>query len=308
MNKIWFFRLKRKYIMLEINKIRLRSVFFSTENICPSLPCPATIVEEVQGRGYRMPQTNPYNIPKSVGGQLTLTISGQGTLEIKGEKFDCRPGTAFLYSDCDPGVSYYVPEDSKDKWHFVWINFVGEASEKLIREINQAYGYFFEQPRPALEKLLNGYLQYSGATLFVSPIEGAKMFFDLASDLCFSDDAAAPHRSSKTICEEVKNEIASAFYESISTASLARRVGVSREHMSRTFHKETGRTLRNFRAEQRLGAAMNLLLKSNCSCKEIAQYCNYGSYSSFYRAFVAVYHISPEAFRKQHSPNNEEPQ
>lgn len=290
--------------MLELDKIRLRSVFFSAETTCQSLPCPATVVEEVQGQGYRMPLTNPYNIPKSVGGQLTFTLSGCGILEVGNKKFECRPGTAFLYSDSDPQVAYYVPECSKKRWHFIWINFTGESSENLIREINSAYGYFFANPNPALEKILTDYLQYSGATLFISQLEGAKIFFDLINELCLPEGSVHNYRSSKSICQEVKNEIASAFYESVSTASLARRIGVSREHMSRIFRKETGNTLRNFRAEQRLGDATQLLLKSNCSCKEIAQYCNYGSYSSFYRAFTAVYHISPEAFRKNHAPTD----
>ncbi|MBE6366831.1 MAG: helix-turn-helix domain-containing protein [Lentisphaerae bacterium] len=287
--------------MLELDKIRLRSVFFSAETTCQSLPCPATVVEEVQGQGYRMPLTNPYNIPKSVGGQLTFTLSGCGILKVGSKEFECRPGTAFLYSDSDPQVAYYVPECSKKRWHFIWINFTGESSENLIREINSAYGYFFANPNPALEKILTDYLQYAGATLFISQLEGAKIFFDLVNELGCGSSSTSTRNSSQSICQEVKNEIASAFYESISTSSLARRIGVSREHMSRIFHKETGRTLRNFRAEQQLGAAMNLLLKSNCSCKEIAQYCNYGSYSSFYRAFMAVYHISPEAFRKNHA-------
>ncbi len=291
--------------MLELDKIRLRSVFFSAEELCASLPLPAMVVEEVQTKGYRMPLTNPCNIPKSVGGQLTLTVSGHGVLEVKGKKYDCLPGSAFLHSDSDPHVKYYVPGNSS-RWHFIWINFIGEASEQMLREINNLYGYFFNLANNELEKVLEEYLQYSGATLFISPLEGAKIFFDLMNELCLSNSASPRHRGGKSICQEVKNEIASAFYEPISTNSLARRIGVSREHMSRIFHKETGRTLRNFRAEQRLNAAMNLLLKSNCSCKEIASYCNYGSYSSFYRAFTAVYHISPEAFRKNHLPAESE--
>ena len=97
----------------------------------------------------------------------------------------------------------------------------------------------------------------------------------------------------------MKKEIAGAFAEPVSTSTLAQRLGISREHISRVFHQETGQTLQKFRAAQRLEAAVNLLKKSNCSCKEIAEYCNYGSYSSFYRAFMAVYHTSPEEYREQ---------
>lgn len=256
------------------------------------------VVEEKEKPGFCMPKTNPRNIPKCVGGQLTITVAGRGLLSIGKKKFHCVPGTAFLHTDCDPKVSYCVPEDSKG-WHFLWISFTGNASAKIIRELNSAYGYFFLMKNNSLEKILYEFLQHSGARFFISPAEGAKIFFDLINELGFSSIGHPGSRGRRRLSREMKKEIVSAFSEPISTNTLAQRLGISREHMSRVFHRETGSTLQDFRAEQRLAAAMNLLEKSNCSCKEIASFCNYGSYSSFYRAFMAVHHSSPEEYRKR---------
>ena len=285
--------------MLELKKIRMRSVSFSSDNVCPSLPCPAMVVEESEKAGYRMPLTDPENIPKFTGGQLPITTAGHGVLNVGEKTYDCVPGTAFLHTDCDPQVSYLVPPESEEEWRFLWINFAGEASERIIREINAVYGYFFVLKNDSLKKYLKAFLKHSGARFFISPLEGAKIFLDLRNELCFPGKNLQDTRPGKHLSREMEKELACAFCEPISTAALAQRLGLSREHMSRIFHKETGQTLQKYRAGQRLSAALNLLEKSNCSCKEISDYCNYGSYSSFYRAFMAIYHISPEDYRKK---------
>ena len=285
--------------MIELDKIRLRSVFFSSGKTLASFPVPGLLVEELEYRGYRMPRTNPMHIPEDVGGQITLTLEGRGTLRAAGKIYDCVPGTAFLYRDSDRSVSYEVSGAKKSFWRFLWINFPGVTASRLIEEINREYGYFFQLKNDELREYLQNYFRYTGATLFISPAEGAKIFFDLIFLLCNSLAPAPAER--RCISTMVEHEIAKAFQEPTSTTELAKKLGVSREHMSKKFHRETGRTLRDYRAEQKLNAAVNLLLKSNCSCKEIAQHCNYGSYSSFFRAFVAAYGISPDAFRQ----NNE---
>ena len=80
--------------------------------------------------------------------------------------------------------------------------------------------------------------------------------------------------------------------------AVAEKLGVSREHLSKTFRQETGITLRDYRAGLRLEEACSMLLKTDLSCKEIAVLCHYGSYSAFFRAFRKVHGVSPEKFRE----------
>lgn len=94
------------------------------------MPYPNIVVEEVEGQGYRIPQFPHRLIPFEVGGQITITLGGRGVLQVGEKKFDCPPGTAFLYCHSDPSVSYYFPRDGREKWRFVWINFRGETSSR----------------------------------------------------------------------------------------------------------------------------------------------------------------------------------
>ena len=107
----------------------------------------------------------------------------------------------------------------------------------------------------------------------------------------------------KTVCrtEEVRMEISRAFDESVTTATLAKKLGITREHLSRTFRQETGQTLQEYRESARLKEALELLVKSNRSCKEIALRCHFGSYSSFFRVFRKHFGCPPEEFRKKHA-------
>ena len=171
--------------MIDIDKVRLWSVYFSRMQVLTTMPYPSMVVEEVEKKGYRMPQYSPAGIPLEVGGQITLTLSGRGILSVNGTTFVCTPGTAFLYRDSDPSVSYYYPADGTEDWRFVWINFMGEASSAVIEEVNRLYGYFFKLgPDSELEKELLAYRQWSGRNMFCSPLEGAELFFYLLQLLC----------------------------------------------------------------------------------------------------------------------------
>ena len=125
------------------------------------------------------------------------------------------------------------------------------------------------------------------------------MFFALVNKLCSLNNEKFHLSVKNRQIMDIQNEIHTAFAESLTTTALAQKLGISREHLSKTFHEQTGRTLQDYREEQRLNEALTLLLKSNISCKEIATLCHYGSYSSFFRSFKKNYNMSPEEFRKK---------
>lgn len=287
--------------MINVDNVRLWNVQFVRTLQLDYMPYPCMIVEEVEDGGYHMPQFSPASIPLEVGGQLTITLDGKGILEVGKKRYDCIPGTAFLYRDSDPTVSYYFPRDGRKKWRFLWINFMGETSSHIISEINRMYGYFFPIGRNSgLENRLLAYRKYAGATFSQSPLEAAQMVFELLQSLCQPAERQfdLPRKSRQV--RDIQSEIQNAFNESLTTTTLAKRLGITREHLSKSFRAKTGRTFQDYREEQRLNEALTLLLKSNLSCKEIAVLCHYGSYSSFFRSFKKHYHVSPEVFREKH--------
>ena len=287
--------------MIDIDNVRQWNVQFVRTCQMEFMPYPHMIVEEVENRGYYMPQFSPASIPLEIGGQLTITLEGKGILEVGQKKYDCVPGSAFLYRDSDPTVSYYFPPDGQQSWRFLWINFMGAMSSRIISEINRTYGHYFYIGRNSeLETRLMSYQKYSGATFSQSPLEAAQMVFEFLQILCIQAESKFELPRKNRQIRDLQAEIQNAFNESLTATTLAKRLGITREHLSKSFRAKTGRTFQAYREEQRINEALTLLLKSNLSCKEIAVLCHYGSYSSFFRSFKKHYHVSPEVFRGKH--------
>ena len=281
--------------MIDIENKHLWSMRFASGQQLASLPFPGKVTEEIEEDSYYMPQDCPARIPEEIGGQITVTLGGMGIFRVGRKEFNCVPGTAFCYRDCDPLVSYRCAPGHK--WRFIWINFPDKSSERLIADINRNYGYFFTPGKKSqLETELFSYRKFAGSTLYLSPWEGAAAVVHLMSLLCgaVTSDATSGQR----LVKGVKDEISHSFNEPISGRMLSKKLGVSREHLSKTFRQETGITLRDYRAGLRLEEACSMLLKTDLSCKEIAVLCHYGSYSAFFRAFRKVHGVSPEKFRE----------
>ncbi|QGZ93219.1 helix-turn-helix transcriptional regulator [Terricaulis silvestris] len=79
--------------------------------------------------------------------------------------------------------------------------------------------------------------------------------------------------------------------------SLARRHGVSAEHVSRAFARRFGMTPARFRAEQRLQTALQALTESALSLAQIAVQAGYADQAHFSRAIAAATDMPPARLR-----------
>jgi len=89
------------------------------------------------------------------------------------------------------------------------------------------------------------------------------------------------------------------FGEALSLAEVARKVGLSREGLSRLFHGSLGITFSTYLNEIRLEEARRLLASSPQAIADIAQSCGFQSPSQFNRRFKSAVGLSPSQFRKQ---------
>lgn len=222
-----------------------------------------------------------------------------GGIRVAGTDYALTPGRAFLHNHNDPQVCYYYPPDGTEPWNFLWMAFHGEGLYDLIAEINRSYGYLFDVPlnSPLVERLFR-YRQYRDEVLMLTPLEGGKLVFDVIHELCSPVEEelrTSPHSS---LVSDVQNRIAGNLSERLDVAALARHFRISREHLSRVFREQTGTPLHAYITRARLRLAVNLLLQTRLTSKEIAARCGYAEYSVFYRTFRKRIGLSPEELRR----------
>ena len=280
---------------LPFRKVRQWQTHFTVHRAFPSLPVPIAVVGEVQTTpSYRMNGAYRYED----GSQIVITMSGRGGLRAAGKEYQLLPGKAFLHNHNDPDVCYFYPPDAKDEWKFLWIAFCGGNGEALVADINKACGYLFDVPLDSeLVQSLQDYKKYSGEVLVLSPAEGASLVYSSLEKLCNPIVKEQNISSHSTMIGEIQNLIAADPGAELQVGKIAAQYQISREHLSRIFLEETGVALHEYIIRFRLKMAIDLLLQTRLSKKEIASRCGWNDYSNFYRLFCQRFNHSPQEIR-----------
>lgn len=88
----------------------------------------------------------------------------------------------------------------------------------------------------------------------------------------------------------------------ISVSDLAAHMFLSRDYFSKLFRNVTGMTVTAFLKQLRINEACRLLLETDQSVTEIAQYCGFHDMKSFYSAFRSQTGKTPGEYRKSIKP------
>ena len=100
--------------------------------------------------------------------------------------------------------------------------------------------------------------------------------------------------------ERCKDYIRKHYREKIYLEDIAESLGISPTYLSRLFKKETGQRLQDYVNEERVYRAANLLMYSDLSLMEIAEYVHFPSQSYFGKVFKQFKNVSPRVFRDQY--------
>lgn len=282
-------------MQFDFDKIRIWQTHFSVLRAFDNLPIPEVIVYEQQSSPeYYL--DGKYRFEE--GSQLVITLKGEGRLKIKDSETVLAAGKTFLHNHNDHDVCYFYPPHGKEKWEFLWFSFYGGNSSQLVNELNNKYGYIFDiTPDSELVNMLKEYKKYAGEVQILSPVEGAKFVYDILSLLCKIPDEKNRPTSNSSLIGEIQSLINYDPSAELHVDRIAERFNLSREHLSRIFCQETGTALHEYIIRIRLKMAINLLLQTRLSSKEIADRCGWNDYSNFYRIFKQRCKCSPLQFR-----------
>lgn len=101
------------------------------------------------------------------------------------------------------------------------------------------------------------------------------------------------------LSEKVKRYIANNFMNELSMQAIADEFYVTKEHLMRTFKKETGSTVNELIKKSRLDEAEDLLKHSSLSVTDIAIMTGFNSVQYFSTVFREIYNMTPTEYQKQ---------
>ena len=107
--------------------------------------------------------------------------------------------------------------------------------------------------------------------------------------------AQMPDCSSDQVVDAVLAYINEHYNEPLTLDMLSERFFISKYHLLRKFDAQVGTTVHRYILQKRLLIAKQLLAGGVAS-SEVCQYCGFGDYANFYRAFRAEYKTTPRQY------------
>lgn len=114
----------------------------------------------------------------------------------------------------------------------------------------------------------------------------------------FTERLTAPETRMPALVERACRMVHADFAHAIAMPDIARRLGVSEGHLSRTFHHSTGLRFVEYVARFRADRARELLQQSTQPVIEIAFACGFQSLSQFNRVLRAQFGMKPSGMRQ----------
>ena len=104
-----------------------------------------------------------------------------------------------------------------------------------------------------------------------------------------------PAGTSDQVVDAVLHYINEHYSESLTLDQLAEQFFISKYHLLRKFDAQVGTTVHSYILQKRLMNAKQLLA-GGVPPNEVCQYCGFGDYANFYRAFKAEYNQTPRQY------------
>ena len=174
----------------------------------------------------------------------------------------------------------------------------GEICERLM----QIPDYVTVQDRAPYERIFKELCAHSEAALYQDILFIQSRILELIHLLCAHaryQQAPKVKSSNKNMIEDAVHFIKTNPAADLSLEAMAARYAFSPIHFHTCFKKATGKTLRDFAEEQRIGKAIHLLAATDLTLSEIAYECGFSSQAYFSYAFKKKMKAPPREYAKR---------
>ena len=228
------------------------------------------------------------------------THSGRGEISFGGRDHPVPPGHAFI-AIVPEASSYGFPPSAVEPWVFSWINFYGDLAVQLWRGLRDRVGPVVALS-PASVRLLESLIvkarRRGRGREWRDPYQASGAAYDFHLEIMRHTRPATSSLSlgppARTIAYLRRHH-----QEPLRMKEVAAQAGVSREHFSRLFFKQTGESPAAFLRTIRLEAAAKLLRSTELPISEIAFRSGFPTASKLGLFFRRRYRVSPKVYRQK---------
>lgn len=236
--------------------------------------------------------------PDYCGYLFQYTLSGCGMFEVDGQVVPLPVGTAFLTAIPQKNC-YYLPKEADEPWEFLYLHFDGNAVVPFFEKLYECGGgVLFIDPQASMiskafalqKRMINGG--------HLAPYEGGEFLYGFLCELLRKQ--LHPAVSQK---ESIAGQAALLMESEFATLSgideVAKRLQLSPEHLSRSFHSEWGMSPIHYLNQLRIQFAMNDLLGGTDTIEAIAIQNGFANGNYFAKVFRRYTGMTPGEYRRK---------
>lgn len=240
------------------------------------------------GVSFETTQTSRYQFSNDRRGAepfviLQWTFSGAGAVHFQNKTHAVPANHAFLVIVPEES-SYFYPPEAREPWSFGWINFYGELGIRLCRQLRDIYGPVLPlHPQSTaglmLARLIRQAEKRTPGDAYTASQDCYSFLMEWSRALDQPSQRRAPIQTAIKICQ-------TRFREPLGVKELAAETGLTREHFTRLFVKETQCAPASFLRQLRVDAARQLIRQHTIPLKEVALRCGFPSAKAMNRALA----------------------
>lgn len=271
-------------------------------------PQPVLSVPRLTSGGEEIRSTPAYAFEgKYRGGDhacvFQYTLRGEGVFWNQTGEHRVPAGSGFLCWLSDPETGYHFPPGAAEPWRFVYVNLIGGALRETVRELTERHGPVFQLAPScaALRKVTSLLHQEPSALPFREAAAAAALLLDALFERCETLSQPQARREHELV-REIKEHVQTYYWRNLNVADIAIVLQASREHLSRTFRRQTGLTIYQYILREKIVRACHMLKDTRMSSKEVGAALGFDQPAHFIRAFRRLMQMTPRRFREVGAP------
>jgi AraC-like DNA-binding protein len=225
---------------------------------------------------------------------LQFTERGEGCFEFGGI-VRAVPRHHVFIGTLPETSRYFYPASAREPWVFSWINFYGELSLRLWRELRDHAGPVL-QLQPSAIRLFHRLVTRTSGRTWTDPYETSKAAYNFYLEVLRQLPKPAPAQP----FHDAVLHLQTRYQKVIRMKEVAAQAGMSREHFTRLFTTQMGEPPAAFLRRIRLEAAARLLRTTDLPRAEIAFRSGWPSPAKLDFFFKRHHGVSPKVYRQRH--------